>query len=334
MLKDLWQWWVNGLTTPWPGAPGRWLRGERRLFRATVTPDGIELAAQRDGSWYTLWRTDAGQTVPAPQRRRFGAGDVVLCLPTSDILQRTISVPPHSTPRAYVEQRLDEFSPFPESECCFDVVAGAADTQTVLVIARRSDVERGVQRLNQAGLRGSAVTAEGFEHTPLDLAPADHHKPKRRDRVGAALLLAGLAACVMAVGLPFVQQSRMLQTLSAEKQALEQRLERAGDTRETLRQLRSRAGAIADRAHRRAGTVALLAEITSAVPDHSWVRQLILHDGTLTLHGESRDTADLIARLEASPHFDDVRYDAAITRDADSGTDRFKLMADTLDIGS
>lgn len=327
MLKSLWQWWMTGLVGPLPGALGRWLRGERRTVRAIDTGDGFEFSAPRRDGWRTLWQDAPDRPIPGSVARRLRAADVVLSLPESAVLRRALSVPPHSSAAAYVRGRLDELSPFPEDETCFDVVSPPGGAEAVLVIARRADVESRLDRLQRRKIPAAGVTAAGLEDTALNLAPSGYPPPRRRDPLGAALVVAGLVACAVAVALPFDRQSRLIEELDAERRRLEETLASAAETRDTLRRLRERAAAIGSRAADTPDAVTLLAAVTRAVPDHSWVRQLIVHDGTLTLHGESRDTADLIAQLEASPVLHGVRYDTAITHDTEQDTDRFKLTA-------
>lgn len=336
MLKTLWEWWIEGLTGPWPGALRQWLQGRRRRVWATDTRDGFEFAAGRQDpdSWTVLWKDEPKREMPAAVRRRLRAADIVLRLPAHTILQRTVAIPPHSDSSTYIRQRMDEFSPFPPDQTCFGALGSVDSPDADLVIAPRADVDSQLQRLREAGFRARAVTAEGFEHTTLDMMPADHQRPARRDLTGVVMVAAGGVACAVAVALPVMEQSRVLRGLDGEKQRLELQLARGEGARETIQQLRRRAAAIAGRGEAGSDAVALLAEITNAVPDHTWVRQLILRDGELTLHGESTDTADLITRLEASPRMRNVRYDTAITRDSDSGTDRFKLTAEINGSGS
>lgn len=201
-------------------------------------------------------------------------------------------------------------------------------------MAHKAEIDKRIDRLRDAGLHARAVTVEGFEHTPLNLLPFDRKPPARRDAMGAVMLTAGLASCAAVVVVPFVEQLHALEKLNARKAALERILSRGTDTRQEMDRLRARTMAINGYRVSRPGMVDLLSEVTNSVPDHSWVRQLVVRGGELTLQGESGDTADLISRLEASAQLRNVRYDTAITRDAGSGKDRFNLKAETQRGGS
>lgn len=334
MLKTLWEWWIEGLLAPLPAGLRRWLRGARRPVWAHEREDGLEFVVRRGGAWKTLWKDSAQHAMPTGVRRRLRAADIIVQLPERCILRRNVSIPRDASPAAYVHQRLDELSPFPESETCFDVINEPDAPGSELVMTRRQEIQERLDRLRGIGLRARGVGVENLEHTPLNLLPPDCEVPARRDPTGMLMVAAGLLACGAVLAVPFADQSRALRNLTAQKERLERHLARAGDTRERILQLRARAAEIAERGMSGPGAVGLLAEVTGAVPDHSWVRQLVLYDGELTLQGESDDTADLIARLEASPSLENVRYDAAITHDAGSGTDRFKLTADTRRDGS
>lgn len=334
MLTTLWHWWIAGLAAPWPRVVRERLRPRRRRVWADHTGNGFEFVTRRGDGWRTLWTTTDERPVPAGVRRRLRASRVVLRLPKDCALERTVRIPPDTPSTAYVGSRLEELTPFSMEQACFDAVDDPGEPSTRLIVAQKSEVDKRLQRLRDSGLRAEAVTVDGYEHTSLDLLPTGHAPPARPDTAGGVLFLAGALLCATAVYLPFYQQQWILDALSAEKTRLEQRLAQGQDAREQIRSLRARAAAITERRASRPDAVALLADVTGVVPDHSWVRHWVLHEGRLTLHGESSDTADLIARLEASPLLRNVRYDAAITRDTSSGKDRFKLSADAGHEGS
>lgn len=334
MLMNLWHWWIAGLAAPWPQAVRERLHPRRRRVWADRSANGFEFVTRHGDGWRTMWRSTGEYPIPSRVRRRLRASRLVLRLPKDCALERTVSIPPDTPSTTYVGTRLEELTPFPADQACFDAVDDAGEASTRLVVARKTEVDKHLQRLRNSGLRAEAVTVEGYEHTSLDLLPAGGAPPARTDTAGGVLFLAGVLLCATALYLPYYEQQRVLDALTAEKNRFEQELARGEDVRERLRSLRARAAAISERRASRPDTVALLADVTDVVPDHSWVRQWVLYEGRLTLHGESSDTADLIARLEASPLLRNVRYDAAITRDAGSGRDRFKLAADTEHEGS
>jgi general secretion pathway protein L len=326
--NKLWDWWIAGLAAPWPRALRERL-WRRRHVLARPAESGFEFVTRQGDGWRTLWRTAGDGPPPAGIRRRLRGGGIVLWLPKHCALDRSVSVPPDTAAAVYVETRLEQLTPFTVDQAYFDTVGTPGEANLRLVVARKTEVDRSLQQLRESGLRAKAVTVEGYEHTSLDLLPADQTPRSRPDTAGAFLVLAGIMLCAAAVYRPFYDQQRALEALNEQAARLESQLARGEDARERLRELRARAAMIAERRLSRPDTVALLAAVTGAVPDHSWVRQWVLHNGSLTLHGESGNTADLITRLEASPLLRNVRYDAAITRDSDSGNDRFKLVADT-----
>ena len=58
-------------------------------------------------------------------------------------------------------------------------------------------------------------------------------------------------------------------------------------------------------------TTILLADITNRLPDDTWLTQLQIRQGTLTLSGVSPSSSPLIALLEASPFLAQVRFGSA-----------------------
>jgi hypothetical protein len=59
-----------------------------------------------------------------------------------------------------------------------------------------------------------------------------------------------------------------------------------------------------------------------------------LRQQQLRLQGNSQNASALIAALDASPMFSDVRFEAALTRDPVAGAERFNLTAEVMPLAA
>lgn len=90
---------------------------------------------------------------------------------------------------------------------------------------------------------------------------------------------------------------------------------------ETTEKLRE----IAHLAHRR---VDLLSEITSVLPDDTWVKQLSFKRNDFEIEGIGLSGANILALLENSLIFKDVRFASSVTKDR-GGKEKFKIKGST-----
>lgn len=72
--------------------------------------------------------------------------------------------------------------------------------------------------------------------------------------------------------------------------------------------------------------VIALEVLTQVLPSHTWVERLNLSENEIVLLGESLEAAQLLPLLDKSKLFSSIRFAAPITRNRQSGKDRFHLV--------
>jgi len=77
-------------------------------------------------------------------------------------------------------------------------------------------------------------------------------------------------------------------------------------------------------------TVELIDEISRLLPDHTWVSRVDLSASELQLQGQSLASASLIATIETSPRFENVRFLSPVVQISGTDRDRFHLSADVV----
>jgi general secretion pathway protein L len=85
--------------------------------------------------------------------------------------------------------------------------------------------------------------------------------------------------------------------------------------------------AVIAEARRSGDALLVLAELTDALPDGTWLNDLSLRTGDLTIDGQSDNAASLISLLAAVPGLHGPSFTAPVTRSADNRTDQFSLHA-------
>jgi general secretion pathway protein L len=153
---------------------------------------------------------------------------------------------------------------------------------------------------------------------------------ERRSRRGRRLALAGTGGLmVAAVILPFILQFTAQGDVEAELRALEPRVQLAENLRKKIASYSSGVTLVAAERSRGGDPLAVLAAVTTALPDDTFLADLSLRQGKLEMSGESKAAAKLIAALAASPTIKNPAFVASVTR-AENGSDAFTIRADVV----
>jgi general secretion pathway protein L len=250
-----------------------------------------------------------------------------LRLPHGAVLSREVVLPLAAARdlRSMIGFEMDRLTPFSADEVYWGVSGvrkdrGRAKLSLLLSVVPRQPVEALRQLLAPAGLAPSFILGEaGRINLAMPLALRDRALRAALPALCILLLLACLAA-------PFCRQQLALDAAAQQIAANAPAARMAVALRREL--ATASAGRIAIAEARRAGdALPVLAELTTALPDGTWLSDLELKSGDLTFDGQSDNAAQLISRLSATPGLHDPSFTAPVTRTADGSSEIFSLHA-------
>jgi general secretion pathway protein L len=326
MLAEFAHWWVTqmrALAQPFlPSSPAQ----PDALIVAIEAGDEISgtLLLRRDGKEMGLHRLEPGRPRPAAAPPGLATG---LRLPPGAVLSRELVLPLAAARdlRTVINFEMDRITPFSADELYWGVSGITQDRararlSLTLSLALRSQVEALRAMLAGCNLAPSFIEAGAGR---IELAGS----VKRQDwhwRKGVAILCGVLAlACIVT---PFVRQQV---ALDAAAEAVADATP-AARTAEALRQQLATAAqgvaAIAQARHQ-GDALQVLATLTDALPDDTFLSDLTLKNGDLTFDGQSANAAHLIGLLSTVPGLRDPSFTAPVTRSADGKADLFSLHA-------
>jgi general secretion pathway protein L len=215
-----------------------------------------------------------------------------------------------------------------------EIVAPAPRSRRVQVVARalrRRSVDDAVTFAHDAGLSVAGFRL-GDDAKPADWRsfPVDRSAWLRSlwARWGSVLLGAAVALLVLAS--LFAMASRDLARADALQEQIARQQPDAVAVERLEREMAATRARSAYLASRKAGpsVVAVLAALTDALPDGTWLTDIQLDEGRLHIQGFSHDAPDLLARLDRSGPFANAQFGAPLVRNEADGTERFDLVAD------
>ncbi|MBH0237847.1 PilN domain-containing protein [Methylobrevis albus] len=228
---------------------------------------------------------------------------------------------------AIVEHRLDRLTPWPPEKVVYGyaVADPAADAPagTIAVDVQatsRTIADAALARAEAAGFRPTRLAAvAGAPETPapIDLLRGTRSLARSRLRRTSARLLAVLwIAGIAAVSAAFWYHGERQEELAAVERRFAAQRAALG---RTLGAGDGEARALAIIAARRPETsgVTLVDRIARALPDDTFLNELDIRAEDVRLVGSAGDAAALIARIDADPALENVRFSAPVARGED-----------------
>jgi general secretion pathway protein L len=338
MFRALCRWWLSELyalvpSQIWQLAPQRSeLTGilRRAEFALYETKGDRELQILRVSDHASEFDPELVRTLSRPKRRQ---KRVTLRLSSELGLHKLLKLP--LAAKDDLDQLLrfemDRLSPFPPEKVHFahrtlQVVKEERCILVAVQIVPKVVLERILSACKCLGLQAKRlVIAGGPDNVVLDLLPPQAVAPSlfcRLDRALAAVLFV-LVAFLLFIPL----QNRMMTARELENEVTLEK--RAAETSFRLRQeldhLTSTMGVVIDRQKRGPRVTRLISEVTQLMPDDVYVSELSLKEEAIIIIGYAQSASNVIGLLETALSFGAVTVFSPITRDPQSGRERFHI---------
>jgi general secretion pathway protein L len=193
-------------------------------------------------------------------------------------------------------------------------------------------VDRSLGALRALGLYPDRVTVgcdpEGG-YPPVNLLPPEQRrrrgKVRRMLNTGLGALAGTLLVAVLAQ--PLWNKWKTIQLLEVEAAAAAQDAAAAEQLRQRVDQLTEAATFLVDKKRATPLVLEVLTELTSILPDDTWLSGVSIRGREVQLRGFSSASAALIPIVESSPLLRGASFRAPILRDSLSEAERFDLAA-------
>lgn len=325
MMADVFAWWAAQMRALLWGAQGvpRALPDARILILrdGSVAAPAGEVRLRRAGVETML------PPLGSPQGRAGADLPLLLRLPEGMVLSRDVSLP-LATARdlaSVVAFEINRLTPFRAEEILWGLSDIVTDRSRETVSLRLSLVLRAQLDPLLAALARVSLVPEAIEAGSGTIPLATGRRRRRRlPRRLWGWVCGGLALACIAV--PFLRQQAALDAADRAIAAHAAAAQRGEALRQQIAMAQSSRVAIAE-AQRAGDALQVLAALTEALPDGTWLSDLSLRGGDLTIDGQSDDAARLIGLLAAVPEWHGPSFTAPVTRSADNRTDQFSLHA-------
>jgi len=173
---------------------------------------------------------------------------------------------------------------------------------------------------------GAALDAVREGTVPVNLLPAEGRRGYEEGLSLTTIVLVALTALLLIVwgGSVLVKDELLRRQVRAELAEVEPRVAQVKAIQDDISVLQRQLDVLMPGQERR--VTPLLKALTDLVPDDAYLTTFNLRNERLTLEGFARSASDLIAALERSNRFRDVKFTSPTTRTGDK--ERFSLVAE------
>jgi general secretion pathway protein L len=349
------RWWGDELIAM---LPQRWRElCSRSVSQLRVVVSGSEIIVCHESGGRTreLWRQDrtstdtaeiANSTVDAHAQQRFlltqiqalksKPSRVMLAVAPGLSLTKELQLPlaAQQDLTRVLTFEMDRQTPFRADRVYFDYRiirrdSGRKHLSVRIGVVPRDLVNKVLALLSDLDLRMSqpgAATDSNWDGRTFLLVPASAQRGVF-SRINPALLALNGVLLVVVVLLPFYRQRSELAALGTQLDQVRQAARDAMSLQEQVDRLAQEIKVAVDRKSQWPSMVELVNELTVVLPNSTWLNRLEIKEGEIHLQGVSSSASSLIALIEESETFADVRFQSPVTQDTRTGRERFHLSA-------
>lgn len=342
-LKQLWRWWVDELREAAPAPVVRFFAKQSAILSIDVEQHIARFQLHREKSDRLLGTLDLlGCT---ERELQVFLDDILFDLPAGLTVNVTLSRDQLLSSDQYLPLateanlsnvlgfEIDRLTPFPRDQVVFGYqIAGRYPEREKVHISLyalpRKSLDQLLARLQVLGLKPETIlpATSGADPSlnllPVDIRPAVEPLWNPRAKKLGWMVVALMAALLL---YPLFQLNQQMTSLQEAVAEVREPATVVGNKQSMLASRLAAQDTLVMRKNHEPSKLAIVQEVTSLMPDNTWVSRLRVSGGDVNLQGESRKASDLIEILEQSEQFQNVQFVSPITANPSTNMERYEI---------
>lgn len=332
-LRQGWQWWLQQLLLLCPaGLRQRLISGQQPGY-LLINGDHFELLSHPDTLEPPLLVIEPDiEQLPASLSQQLSTYDpLVILIPDTLVLRAPIQLPAAAAQHIerVIDHQLPQLTPFAREQVYVSHQSQPGEPDTLrleLQLVPRALVDTALAQLHNWGLNCQTLRPLSMaQHPGYSLLPAPPASQRPLRQLNQLLLTSNLLLIIALTALPLWQKQQQIQTLETERDRLRASAQAVLETRQQLDQLNLVQRQLQQLRDQPDQHLPALASLSGQLPDSAWLNQLSWQQSTLTLQGEADNASALISQLDQAAGFSQVQFGTPVTRNPDSGKERFSI---------
>lgn len=335
-LKHFMSWWGEGLYRGLPSSFRSLFRVSQPSLTLYMANERLALSWQQDGKRrecgeYVLDSAfDFARIAKKVARSRNYQLKLELDEKQALHLQHTFPEGVQDNIKQVVGYQLDRITPFSLDTAYFDAKVAKHDKANKMVVADiyvspKTHIEQYLAKLRALGVPDinviSAIASptqltKGLSGTATTSAPAS---------LWPFYLF--IMALIASLATPILYKERRLGQIDEAIARLQQKASAQIEVRDQLLAAEETLTFIGEKRKTAPVMLDVVEHLSAEIPPHTWVERLEINGNQVQIRGESEQALSLIDTLEISPYFEAVSFKSPVTRNPNSGKDKFHLQA-------
>jgi general secretion pathway protein L len=341
LISRFLSWWLAELSGMWRPLR-RWIRRGPNMLTLDTSEQQWVLRLRKGARFQDLGRLDpqlpardvrktVGTLLSKGKRRH---ADLTILLRDSRSLRRPLEMPAIAEPnlRQALFFEIERQTPFRPEDVYFDyhVLARRPESKRLIVemiAAPRADVDAILSQARDWGLQPSIVdvvarnsqSGIGINLLRSDAVSARWSSPRVASALIAILLV--VAVLYVPVNQLRVEDDSLAALATGESEKAKQVLAKRAELDENIKAARF----LRERKQNLPRELAVLNELTKALPDNTWLNRLSQTKEGVKISGYSAAASELIPRIDSVPLFKNPTFSSPIVQDSEKKLERFDI---------
>ena len=260
---------------------------------------------------------------------------VKIVLPFQQLLRKTVTLPAaaKSNLESILRFELDKYTPFSQEQVYFswlitDIDSKKNKIKIDLFIILKEVLDKILTDLKVIQSEIDNVTVEGVaDSLQMNLLPRQHYQSKLTYPTLIYPSLVGIVFLMM-LYLPLWRHDSILSNLEGEVATLSTQANEVQSLLDNRNSALARIQFLEEKQQKTLPTITVLQELTTLLPDDTWLQRLSITDNQIQFNGESGAASVIIQKLEDSSLFTNVRFQSPVVKNAGTGKDRYQVIAE------
>ncbi|WP_455201692.1 PilN domain-containing protein [Kaarinaea lacus] len=268
----------------------------------------------------------------------------VITLPENRVVRKDIVLPKVAVNNLdnVLKYELDRHTPFKSDQAYYDYVfenTSASDelVNVAIYAVAKSLVNDLLDALQPIGLnQAQIVTGANLKLAdPLSNAVKirlDHDVPlsseKNSSKLQMAMSFVLIALTLTVLIVPIIKMEAVVSDLREQLRVARKEVDVINKTRSDINLYIKKLEALKENKVTASNVVDVMLELTTVLPDDTWVENFAMKDGRITIQGQSISASELIKLLESSEYFAKAKFESPVLQNRDGTSERFNIMAE------
>jgi len=339
-VRAFWSWWSDEIFAILPSNLRDAIEQRRQKLFIESDDDQLHLSLGSWGSRRDVLQIPLTATEDGNSKLPRDAQQTILLMPEGKVLTRSLTLPlaAEENLREVLGFEMDQHTPFPAAKLYYDYLVTGRNNERQelyvdLVYSPRNEVDALLKKVAAYNLEVDVATSRGSDRNNLrsiNLLPQELRRSRRMNLHRLNVALAALCAVILVVAItvPIVQKNRAIVILEEQVRIASAEARDGNQVRRDLEKMAEASRFLFEKKRSELMAVQLVEEVSTILPDHTWVTRLDISATEMQVQGQSEASASLIALVEASPLFENASFRSPVVQVPGTDADRFHLSAD------